>query len=84
MGARSFIAAAALGLLAACGAASQGTLRPPGEALYVDRCGRCHEAYPAHAYADGQWAGVMRRMAPEAGLDEPEAGAILAWLVENN
>jgi hypothetical protein len=58
------------------------TSQPPGQALYEDRCGRCHDAVPAHAYPRPEWPAVVRRMSAEARLSELEVQRILLWLQE--
>jgi diheme cytochrome c len=56
----------------------------PGDALYRDRCGRCHDAVPPAAYSDAHWREVVDRMGSDAGLTEAEAARILAWLTASN
>lgn len=74
----------ALGAAAACapryGATTRGPPRDPGEALYRERCGRCHELTPPRAYSGEQWRGVVARMRPEADLTEDEATLLFEWL----
>ncbi len=56
----------------------------PGEDVYRQRCGRCHDYVPPRAYDDEQWRGVVARMQPEAGLSDAEAAALLRWLQSHN
>lgn len=56
----------------------------PGRALYIDKCGSCHRAFPAHSYTDSQWPGVVEDMAGEAELTDEETAVILSFLKENN
>jgi hypothetical protein len=52
-------------------------------AVYLSRCGRCHEPHdPTEAFA-GEWPGILRRMAPRAGLFGPERDRVLRWLQAN-
>jgi hypothetical protein len=59
-------------------AASRASL--PGETLYRERCGRCHDLVPSHAYGRREWRGVMARMQSEANLSDAEVKSIMAWL----
>lgn len=52
--------------------------------MYQSRCGQCHVAFPPHSYSDGEWLGVMRRMAGDGGLSESEEFLLTRWLMENN
>ena len=52
-------------------------------AVYLERCGRCHEPFsPRHAAAD-EWPGIVRKMGPRAGLFGAERGRVLSWLQAN-
>ena len=51
--------------------------------LYVSRCGGCHEAYAPSSHAASEWPGVVRRMAPRAGVFGAERERLLEWLVAN-
>ena len=48
--------------------------------LYENRCGRCHEPFPAHAYPAESWRGIILRMGPKAGLTGAEEARIVNWL----
>jgi hypothetical protein len=52
-------------------------------ALYVARCGVCHVAYDPRSVSAEEWPGVVRRMAPRAGLFGAERDRLLAWLQAN-
>jgi hypothetical protein len=56
----------------------------PIEAKYQQRCGSCHEPFPAYAFSDRQWPGVVERMRSKAQLDARDRAAILEWLQTNN
>lgn len=51
-----------------------------GEAIYRERCGRCHDLVPPAAYSPAQWASVLGRMQPYAELNDEELGAIASWI----
>jgi hypothetical protein len=51
--------------------------------LYLSRCARCHEPYEPSSASAAEWPGIMRRMAPRAGLFGPERDRLLAWLQAN-
>jgi hypothetical protein len=63
---------------------SVSSLDDPGRALYLDKCGSCHRAFPAHSYTDSQWPSVVADMAGEAELSNDEIALILSFLEENN
>jgi hypothetical protein len=50
--------------------------------LYEDRCGRCHDVFPAHAYPRSEWPAIVRRMSVEARLTDLETRQVLLWLQE--
>lgn len=60
------------------------TAQSPGERLYYDNCGACHDMIPPFAYTDIEWGGVLRRMVPETGLSNQETQLVLHWLRESN
>jgi hypothetical protein len=51
--------------------------------LYVSRCAGCHEPYDPASASAGEWPGILRRMAPRAGLFGAERDRLLAWLQAN-
>ena len=53
-------------------------------AVYLHRCGQCHEPFsPRHASAD-EWPGYVRKYGPRAGLFGEERDRVLRWLQANS
>ena len=53
-------------------------------AIYLQRCGQCHEPFsPRHAAAD-EWPALVRKYGPRAGLFGEERGRVERWLVANS
>ena len=74
----------AVSLLGCAGMTPAVASRSPGETLYLEHCESCHDRFAPEAYSDAQWRGVIDRMQAEAGLTDPQAFAVLAWLQESN
>jgi len=53
---------------------------PEARALYLDRCGRCHDPFPpSHAPAKA-WPRLVAKYGPRAQLFGDERARVLAWL----
>jgi hypothetical protein len=74
-------APAASGPLPAAGAAQTAAWDDPGaRALYMDRCGRCHEPWPTTHVTAAEWPRYVARYGPEAGLFGADRARVLRWL----
>ena len=52
-------------------------------AVYMQRCGQCHEPFsPRHASA-AEWPGYVRKYGPRAGLFGEERDRVVRWLMAN-
>jgi len=51
-----------------------------GEALYLQKCGRCHEAYKAEKYSAEEWETILHEMAPLSAMSPEEEENVLDWL----
>lgn len=51
-----------------------------GQALYEQKCGRCHVAYDPSDYSREEWPGVARSMKAQAALTSAEMTAITDYL----
>lgn len=54
------------------------------EALYRRRCGNCHDLHPPAAYSDRDWEVNVLRMRANAGINQRDANALIAWLQSHN
>lgn len=52
-----------------------------GRRLLATRCASCHSLEPIAKFTPAQWEANVLRMANRAGLSEPEAQKITAYLV---
>ena len=55
-----------------------------GRQLFESKCGKCHELYAPGTRSKESWIGVMKKMAPKAGLNDPEHTMVAAYLVKNS
>jgi cytochrome c553 len=53
---------------------------PGARALYMDRCGRCHEPWPTTHVTAAEWPRYVARYGPEAGLFGADRARVLRWL----
>lgn len=76
---RSFI----MGIFASflCGMPIDMVLGQAGEALYEQKCGRCHDLIEPGAYGADEWPGQVRAMKAHANLTESQYAAIVEYLV---
>lgn len=81
----AFAALAGLALWAGSAGCASQPLRPGdpgiGEALYASRCTGCHRFYQPEEYDRAMWRVIVRRMAPDAGLNPQQREDVLAWLL---
>ena len=61
----------------------QGQADPATEALYLNKCGRCHVAHQPTAHAAGAWPFYVHKYGPRAGLFGEERARVLDWLQAN-
>ena len=53
-------------------------------AIYLDRCSRCHEAFPPSHATPAQWPIFVRKYGPRAGLFGEERERVIRWLQANS
>lgn len=53
-------------------------------ATYLVRCGRCHEPPSPRSASRDEWPGILRKMAPRAGLYGEDRDRVLRWLTANS
>ena len=57
---------------------------PDGQAIFEHRCNQCHALPDPGAYSDGQWARLVKRYGPRAGIRPEWRTAVITWLQEIN
>ena len=60
-----------------------GLADPEAEAIYRQRCGRCHAPWPTTHVTAAAWPVYVRRYGPRAGLFGAERERVLRWLQAN-
>lgn len=54
-----------------------------GNALFHDKCNKCHKFFEPETRDVEKWERVLPRMCQRSGLSDAEAGKVRAWVLSN-
>lgn len=54
-----------------------------GQAVYTNRCGRCHGLKKTENYTAQRWGNILKSMIPKAKLNDDEAKQVTAYVMEH-
>lgn len=61
----------------------ESNLLAAGKVIYETKCTRCHGMKGVASYTTDRWDGILKLMAPKAGLNEMETEQVKAYVRAN-